>query len=145
MLTVPVFDGLLTRGRVQETAAQIERTRLEREEARRQARLEVLTLVGDLDAARANLEATSMNLTASDDALKQLTRRYELGKADYLSVLDIQANRLLARSNHLEARNRVLTLTASLKRALGFSPLVPLAEIRDAILENRGTPDPSGQ
>lgn len=144
-LTVPIFDGLLTRGRVQETAAQIERTRLEREEAERQARLELMTLIGDLDAARHNLKASSMNLDAADDAVYQMTRRYELGKADYLSVLDIQANRLLARSNYIDARNRVLTLTASLKRALGFSPLVPLADIRDVILENRSAADRAGQ
>lgn len=133
MLTVPIFDGMLTKGRVQETEATVRRLALEREEATRQARLEIQALMGDLDAARANLQASEMNLQAAEDALRQVNLRYELGKSDYLSVLDVQSGLLLARSNHIQARNQVLSLTASLKRALGFSPRVPLDDIAEAL------------
>jgi outer membrane protein TolC len=136
-LKVPLFDGFLTKGQVQETEAWIRRTRREHEEATRQARLEVLSLLGDLGAAHANLSASELNMTAAEDALEQITLRYQLGKTDYLSVLNVQSERSLARSNLIEARNDVLTLTASLKRALGFAPTVPLAEI------GRALPSPS--
>ncbi|MCK4305883.1 MAG: TolC family protein, partial [Candidatus Eisenbacteria sp.] len=128
-LKVPLFDGLLTKGKVQETEASIRRVRYEYEEVLRQARLEVLSLLGDLEAARANLSASHLNMTAAEDALRQMTLRYELGKADYISVLHVQTERSLARRNLIQARNEVLTLTASLKRALGFDPTVPLAEV----------------
>jgi outer membrane protein TolC len=72
-------------------------------------------------------------MDAAEDALEQITLRYQLGKTDYLSVLNVQTERSLARSNLIQARNEVLTLTATLKRALGFTPTVPLAEISAAL------------
>jgi len=140
-LNVPLFDGMLTRGKVKETEATIRRTVHERAEALRQARLEVLTLHGDLEAARSNLAATTLNLAAAEDALNQVSRRYELGKADYLSVLDVRTERFLARSNCIAARNEVLTLTAALKRALGFAPATPLSELRARLAEFAARPD----
>ena len=128
-LRVPLFDGLRTKGRVQEAEAQVRRAYLEHENASRLARLEVLSLLGELEAARANHTAAQLNLVAAEDALDQIRLRYELGKADYLSVLDVQADRFLARSNLIMTRNEVLSLTASFKRALGFCPARPLAEI----------------
>lgn len=128
-LRVPLFDGLRTRGRVQEAEAQVRRAYLDYENAARLARLEVLSLLGELEAARTNHKAAQLNLDAAEDALQQMRLRYELGKADYLSVLDVQADRFLARSNLIMTRNEVLSLTASFKRALGFSPALSLSEI----------------
>jgi outer membrane protein TolC len=135
VLNLPVFDGFLTKGRVRETEATIRRIELEREEALRQARLEIQTLLGDLEAARENLAASELNLAAAEDALSQVNLRYEVGKADYLSVLDVQAGRLLARRNYILARNRVLALTASLKRAMGFSPRTTLEAIQEKLAQ----------
>jgi outer membrane protein TolC len=125
-LTLPLFDGFLTRGQVQETKAAIRRTGRELEEAVRRARLEILTLLGDLDAARRNLEAAALNLERAGEALSRMQQRYEVGKAEYLEVLNAQAERFTARSEEIAARIEVLKLTASLKRALGISPLETL-------------------
>lgn len=132
-LGIPVFDGMLTKGRVEETEAEIRRTERESEEARRQARLEVLTLLGDLAAARENLGATSLNLKLAELALDRVTQRYEAAKAAYLDVLNAQAERFTARTHLIDARYDVLRLTASLKRALGVSPRTPLSEIEEAL------------
>lgn len=136
-LTVPLFDGMRTKGRVQEAEASIRRTRHQREEALRRARQEVLSIRGDLQAARQNYAAAALNLAAAEDALEQIGLRYELGKADYLSVLNIQADRFIARCNLIQARNEVLTLTATLKRALGFAPTISLCEIMDMLQQEQ--------
>jgi outer membrane protein TolC len=125
-VTVPIFDGLLTRGLVKETESRIERTRLDRTEAERRARLEVLTLLGELDVARDNLVAAELNMSRAEDALRAMTLTYENAKADYLSVLNAQSDRFQARSNLIQARFDVLTATASLKRAMGMSPTTTL-------------------
>lgn len=127
-LSIPIFDGLLTKGQAQETAAKIRRTRSEREEAVRQARLEILTLLGDLEAAQQNLKAASLNLARAEDALARMQQRYSLGKAEYLEVLNAQSERFTARSEEIAARSEVLKLTASVKRAVGLSPLSSLNE-----------------
>ncbi len=145
-LTVPLFDGLQTRGRVQEVESAIRRLEHQYDHARRQARLEVLSLQGALAAARENLVAARLNLQASEEAQQQVNLRYELGKADYLSVLDVQAAWLTARGNYINARNEVLTLTASLKRALGYAPTRPLAEIKATLEpESLTAPAAAGQ
>ena len=136
-LNVPLFDGLLTKGKIEQTEATIRRTEYQEEDALRRARLEVISLLGDLEAARDNLDASRLNLTAAEDALQQMTLRYELGKADYLAVLEVQAARSFARSNHIQARHQVLTLTASLKRAMGFSPRLALEAVAAQLAAGR--------
>jgi len=121
-VVVPVFDGLLTRGRVKETEAGIRRTEHEHEELQRQAVLEVWQLKGDVDSAAETLRAAELNLEAAEEVLRRTTLRYELGKAENLDVLNAQLERFRARSILIRGRHEVLTLTASLKRALGFDP-----------------------
>ncbi len=141
-LTVPVFDGFLTKGRLREAGATVLRTRQEREELSRQARLEVLSLHGELEAARENLNAAELNMTRAEDARRFATLRYENGKANYLTVLNAQSERFAARTNLIQARFEVLTGTAALKRAMGVSPMTPLRQIDD--LSMRSTEEGSG-
>jgi outer membrane protein TolC len=128
-LNIPIFDGFLNRGQVKETEANIRRTEYQREDAVRFAQSELSTALGDLFAARENLQATELNLQAAEEALDLINKRYELGKADFLSVLDAQTERLRARGNHILARNEVLTRTAALKRIMGYNPTIPLETI----------------
>ncbi|MBD3237958.1 MAG: TetR family transcriptional regulator [Candidatus Eisenbacteria bacterium] len=144
-LRIPLFDGFLTKGQIEEAEAAWRRSREELTAAERQAHLEILSLHGDLETARTNLQAAELNLVTAEDAVRQVSLQYELGKAGYLSLLDAQAQRYLARSNLIAARNEVLTLTASLKRALGFSPTRPLdhvaAQVRTRAAGSAGPPD----
>ncbi len=128
-LNVPLFNGLLTRGQVSETRARIRRTQIELRGWRRQAEVQVLGILNELETARRNLGAAEMNLTRAEEALEEGLLMYQLGKAAYLSVLDAEANHLIARRTLIQARYQVLTLTASLKRAVGHSPARPLSTI----------------
>ncbi|MFH1843843.1 MAG: TolC family protein [bacterium] len=128
-VNIPLFDGLLTKGKVKETEASIRRTEVELSDQKRQVRVEIVELLTNLEVAHDNLSAAQLNLERSEDVLERLLLMYRLGKADYLSVLDSEANRSEAQSNLIGARYEVLTLTASLKRAVGFSPLLPMTAI----------------
>jgi len=128
-VNIPLFDGLLTKGKVKETEASIRRTEAELSDQKRQVRVEICELLTNLEVAQDNLAAAQLNLERSEEVLERLLLMYRLGKADYLSVLDSEANRSEAQSNVIGARYEVLTLTASLKRAVGFSPLLPMTAI----------------
>jgi outer membrane protein len=132
-LNVPLFDGLLTKGKVKETEASIRRTEAELSDRQRQVRVEVLELITSLETARQNLRAAELNLQRAEEALERMLLEYRLGRTDYLSALDAEANRSQARSNLIQARYEVLTLTASLKRAIGYSPLLPLTAIEGLV------------
>ncbi len=138
-LNIPLFDGMLTRGLVQQTDANILVTESELSGMRRDVGVEILNLLDSLDTARKNLEATRLNLVRSEDLLEQMTMMFRLGKTDYLSTLVAEANRSDARSNLIEAAYEVLTLTASLKRAVGQSPLLPLAAIPGLVQEENAS------
>lgn len=126
-LTVPVWDGQLVKGQVRETEASIRRNEYRVDEQVRRARQEVLLALDELGIARADLAAADLNMTMAEQAFQQMSLRYELGRADYLDVLDAQAERFVARSALLSARYQVLASTATLKRAMGVSPMQPLS------------------
>jgi outer membrane protein TolC len=132
-VSLPLFDGLSTRGQVKETEALIRRAQHERMDAQRRAQAEVMQTLGELEAARANLTSSELNMQLAEAAMEQTTLRYRLGKGDYLSVLNAQTDRYQARSNLILARFEVLTGTAKLKRALGASPTAPLSSVLAAV------------
>jgi len=126
-----VFDGLLTKGLVDEASAQVRRTEAELTGQRRLVQVQVLELMANLRMAREVLDAVLLNQTRSEDVLDESLLMLQMGKINYLDVLVAEANRAEARSNVIDARYQVLTLTANLKRAIGVSPLTPLSIITD--------------
>jgi len=134
-VTVPIFDGMLNRGLVSQTEAQIRRTETEVQGQRRQVQVQVLDLLANLRLARGLLDAVTLNLENAEEVLEESLLMLELGKTRYLDVLVAEANRTEARSNVIAANNEVLTLTAGLKRALGYSPLTRLQDIPNLVAE----------
>ena len=129
-LHVPLFDGLRARGEKREAEADIRRNEIAVRDLEAQIRDEVLDAVESLEIARVNLRAATLNLERADDAYTQISLRYELGKADNLDVLNAQSERFTARSTLIEARYDVLVSLATLKRAVGVSPALPLTAVR---------------
>lgn len=128
-LHVPLWDGQVTKGLVRQNEAELRRQHHRVEEKRHEVRSEVLLALESREVARADLRAAELNMTRAADAYQQVRRRYELGKADRLAVLDAQAERFTARTVLLDARYSLLATTATLKRALGVSPLQPLSSV----------------
>jgi outer membrane protein len=128
-LTVPIFDGLNTRGRVAETDAKIRRTGAELTGRRRAVQVEVLEILANLRMARQILGAVILNLERSEEVLEESLLMLQMGKVNYLDVLVSESNRATANSNVIDARYEVLVLTSSLKRSVGYYPLLPLSAI----------------
>lgn len=137
---VPLFDGLLTKGQKQEAEAELRRNEERVRELMREIHDEVLGALDELEIAREDLAAAELNLQSADLAFEQISLRYELGKSDHLAVLNAQAERFTARTILIDARYRVLSSLATLKRAMGFSPQVPLAQILATAPERSETP-----
>ncbi len=134
-LNIPLFDGLRTKGLVTETDGRIRRTEAELTGRRRDVQVEVLEILANLRMARQILAAVLLNLERSEEVLDESLLMLQLGKINYLDVLVAESNRAQARSNVIDARYEVLVLTASLKRGLGWSPLVALADIPGLVPE----------
>lgn len=128
-LTIPIFDGLDTRGRVAETDGRIRRTERELSGKERQVQVEVLEIIANLRMARQVLDVVTLNLLRSEEVLDESVLMLKLGKVKYVDVLVSESNRAQAHSNLIDARYEVLVLTSALKRAVGFSPLVALVAV----------------
>jgi outer membrane protein TolC len=135
-VTLPLFNGFETRGRVIETNATIVQTEKDLLSAQQDAKVEVATTLEELAAAWENYDAARLNLRAADSARQQTARRYDLGRASYLDFLNAQTDHLSAQSQTIEARYDVLVQSAALKRVLGFDPMTPLSRIREALEGN---------
>ena len=136
-LNVPIFRGLRTKGEVSETKAKIRRTERELVGFQRVAQVQALEIMNNLTTARQNLLAANLNLDQAEEALEEALLMYQIGKASYLTVLDSETNHLNARRTLIDARFQVLTLTASLKRAVGYSPAIRLADIPGLVVTSR--------
>ncbi len=128
-LNIPVFDGMSARGRVAETNAQIRRNEAELSGRRREVQVEVLEILANMRMARQVLDAAVLNLERSEEVLGESLLMLQMGKINYLDVLVSESNRAEAHSNVIDARYEVLVLTSSLKRGIGYSPLLPLTAI----------------
>ncbi|MCK9995381.1 MAG: TolC family protein [Candidatus Krumholzibacteria bacterium] len=134
-LNIPIFDGMLVRGKVAETEGRIRRSEAELTGRRRDVQVEVLEILANLRMARQVLDAVILNQDRSEEVLDESLLMLQMGKINYLDVLVSESNRAEARSNVIDARYEVLVLTSSLKRAVGFSPLVPLNSIPGLVAE----------
>jgi outer membrane protein TolC len=126
---------MLVRGRVEETEGKIRRSEAELTGRRREVQVEAMEILANLRMARQVLDAVLLNQERSEEVLEESLLMLQMGKINYLDVLVSEANRAEARSNVIDARYEVLVLTSSLKRAVGYSPLVPLNSIPGLVAE----------
>jgi outer membrane protein len=124
-LTLPVFDGFRTSGRVQQARGELEQTRLQRDRTRQGIELELEAALGEFDASRAQIEARRATVAEARRTLELAELRYRSGLA---TQLDISSARLLleqARVNEAQALYNYMNALARLERVTGGEiPLV---------------------
>ncbi len=122
-LTVPVFDGLRTSGRVAQARAEAGKIGQDRLALENQIRLEAKAAFEGLRTARTILDAAELNVTQAQKALDMTQANYGHGAATTLDVLDAQAALTLAESIRLEALHQHANTLALLRYIMGRDPL----------------------
>jgi outer membrane protein TolC len=126
-LTVPVFDGLRTAGRVAQAQAEARKIRHDRTALETQIRLEAKEALDRLTVARSILEAAELNVTQAKKALDMTQANYRHGAATTLDVLDAQAALSLTQSIRLETLHEHADARATLRYVMGRDPLDAVA------------------
>jgi outer membrane protein TolC len=124
-LTVPVFDGFRTSGRVAQAEAEVRKIGQDRLALLTQVRLEAKAGLDRLRVARSILEAAELNATQAQKALDMTEANYKHGAATTLDVLDAQAALALAESLRLGALHEHANARATLRYVMGRDPLDP--------------------
>lgn len=114
-----IFDGWLTRGRVQQARAIHGRAQTEREETTRRIELEVRTEHSNFIEAREVLESQRKVQEQAEEALRLANSRAEAGSGTQLDVLDAQTALTEARTTQVQAIRDYLVACARLLRAMG--------------------------
>ena len=118
-LSWAVFDGFLTKGRVDEAIALRGRAGEAKAETTRQVDLQVRTAWSDLRTARAVLDAQSGNVKTAHRSLELSSIRYNEGAGTQIDVLDAQSALTQAHGQYVDALRDYSVARARLIRATG--------------------------
>jgi outer membrane protein TolC len=124
-LTVPVFNGHLTRQQTAEAEALVAAAEFALADRRRQIRLQVEQAEQAMLDAAEQLVATTKAREAFAENLRLATGRYEAGAADIIEMIDAQVQMTAAETNLVRGRFDQATALAALYRALGRLPATP--------------------
>ncbi len=126
----PLFEGLRTRGQVQQAQAQLERARLDLARTREAVELEVEQARAELARARTLLDARRVTVTQASQAHRLAGVRYANGISTQLEVSDARLALQQAEANEASATRDYLVAIANMERALGRPVPMRLVERR---------------
>lgn len=118
-LSWAIFDGFLTKGRVDQAVALRGKTGEAKAETTRIVELQVRTAWSDLRTARAVLDAQSENVRRAERALELSQIRYNEGAGTQIDVLNAQAALTEAHGSYVDALRNNSVARANLVRATG--------------------------
>ncbi len=120
-MTWAIFDGLRTRGKIQETTALSERAGVDLDDAERRIELEVRTAHSNFIEADEVLKSQEKVLEQAEEALRLARARSEAGTGTQLDVLSAQTALTEARTTQIQALHDYATARARLERAVGVN------------------------
>ncbi|PYK59530.1 MAG: TolC family protein [Verrucomicrobia bacterium] len=116
-----IFDGLLTRGKVDEAKAVHKRAEYDVEDATRRIELEVRSAYSNFIEAKEVLESQKKVVEQAEEALRLANARADAGTGTQLDVLSAQTALTEARSTQVQALHDYAVARARLERAIGNS------------------------
>lgn len=114
-----IFDGMLTRGKVIQAKAQLERSKADVDDRARQIELEVRTDYSTFLEARETLESQLKVQEEAEEALRLAQARADAGTGTRLDVLNAETSLTQARTTQVQALHDYDVARARLERAIG--------------------------
>ena len=114
-----IFDGFITKGRIQEAEGRRQRTREELAEAERGVELEVRTAYSTFNEAQEVLRSQEKVQESAEEALRLAMSRTAAGTGTQLDVLNAQTALTEARTTQVLALHDYAVARARLDRAIG--------------------------
>ncbi len=119
--TWDIFDGMLTRGRVQQAQAELDQARIDAEDNRRTIELEVRQAFSAYQQALELIEAQTKTVEQATEGLRLAEARFRAGSGTQLDVLSAQTALTQARANEVQALHDYQVALATLERATGVT------------------------
>lgn len=114
-----IFDGALTRGKVKQAEAQLDKSKTTLSDEARQIELAVRTAYSDFIQARETLDSQKTVQEEAEEALREAKSRAEAGTGTQLDVLNAETSLTQARTTQIQALHDYSTARARFDRAVG--------------------------
>ncbi|HQP30165.1 MAG TPA: TolC family protein [Deltaproteobacteria bacterium] len=118
-LSIPLFNGLLTRSQVDEAVAFLSSARAEEELARQTVRFDIAQAYANLSNVRQRFDLAEVSLMQAVENRGLAEGRYAAGVGDALEVTDAVVAEVAARTESISARYDYQIALAALARAMG--------------------------
>jgi len=154
-LTVPIYQGGAEYSAIRQSKETLGQQRLNLDINRDQARATVVQSWGQLDAAKAQIEATTAQVNAAEIALNGVREEARVGQRTTLDVLNAQQELVNARVALVTAQHDRVVASYTLLAAVGglsmprlglnvliYDPMVHYQQVRDAWI---GVRNPDGR
>jgi outer membrane protein len=118
-LTIPLFDGFRTKGKIEQARADLRSARLQLEEETHSVRLETTKAVKELESLRRAYEAQVATVGLAEEAYRIAETRYQSGISTQLELTDARIALDEARTNYASTLYSYDVAVANLERILG--------------------------
>ncbi|MDI6808849.1 MAG: TolC family protein [Candidatus Eisenbacteria bacterium] len=118
-VSIPIFDGLLTRGNTQQARAQHVAAKESLRQLELNAQLEVKEAILALKEAREKLVSSKEGLLSAEESYKLSKEKYDVGSGTMLELIDSEVGLARARSSYVDALSSVKVAQAMIVRASG--------------------------
>jgi outer membrane protein TolC len=118
-VSVPIFDGARTHGRIVEAEGDLKRAQAEADDLNRQIAVDVQAALLDLASAGRQVQVASHTVQLAADQQVQATDRFKAGVANNVEVVQAQAAVAAANDAYVAGLSSYQLARAALARALG--------------------------
>jgi TolC family type I secretion outer membrane protein len=119
MLTLPLFQGGLTKGRVSEARANLLALEAQRDMMKQSILLEVNQAFADLESASARVDVMEKTLQKARENLDIAQGRYKAGVGPYIEITDAQLSSVNSETDRIKALYDYHLAIAQLMKAMG--------------------------
>lgn len=120
VVSVPLFDGQLTHGRIVEADGDLRRARAEADELDRQVSVDVQSALLDLGAAQRQVTVAEHTVQLAAEQQTQAADRFKAGVANNVEVVQAQAAVAAANDSYIAGVSAHNLAKAALARAIGI-------------------------
>lgn len=119
MLSVPLFEGGITRGKVDEARANLRALEAQKQMLRQSILIELSQAYADIESANARIDVMELSIKKSRESLELAQGRYRAGVGPYIEVTDAQTASINTETDHVQAQYDYQLAIARLYKAIG--------------------------
>ncbi len=118
-LSIPIFDGGITRAKVRQAEEDLETLKIQNEQFLLSVSAEVRSAVTNFDNSKKRMEASQRQLELATEVFRLSKIRRDAGEGTTLEIVDAQTQLVNAQNSEIQARYDLWLSYAQLQRAVG--------------------------